>query len=75
VILDTWENGKYGGFYVPLDETETLSAELENDLRHFHGLAYCQRNDNAEDLISDALLEELKPYIVNPDIEQVTPIH
>lgn len=75
VILDTWENGKYGGFYVPLDETETLSAELENDLRHFHGLAYCQRNDNAEDLISDALLEELKPYIANPDIEQITPIN
>ena len=75
ITLDTWENGKYGGFYVSLDETETLSAELENDLRHFHGLAYCQRNDNAEDLISDALLEELQPYIVNPDIQQITPIN
>ena len=75
VILDTWENGKPDGLYISLDETETLSAELENDLRHFHGLAYCQRNDNAEDLISDALLEELKPYIVNPDIQQITPVN
>ncbi len=75
VILDTWENGKPDGLYIPLDETETLSEELENDLRHFHGLSYCQRNANAEDLISDALLEELQPYIVNPDIEQITPIN
>ncbi|MBQ8497466.1 MAG: hypothetical protein IJ489_08450 [Clostridia bacterium] len=74
IILDTWENGKRDSLYIPLDETETLSEELENDLHHFHGLAYCQRNANAEYLVSDALLEELQPYIVNPDIEQLTPV-
>lgn len=71
IILDMWEDS----LYITLNETETLSEELENDLRHFHGLFYCQRNANAEDLVSDALLEELQPYIVNPDIQTLTSIN
>lgn len=77
LVFDFYKDGEHIGFGVKMEKTDTLAAELEHDLRYFHGFSDVGRSryGDTESILSEALAEELRPYTANPNIATRTPLN